>query len=393
MQTRSLEIALPVQLDRHFPASAAFDLARAYRASGVVDYLQGWDQMAGWCPPHLWNPQNAPLYSMRPDADSLPDQYSLMSAMVGAAPGLGASISTDCIRRGPSEMMQTMLTMANLTEGKAQFHIGAGEIKQLKPYGWNRSEGWTRLEDLFKLIKLYWEEDEPFAFEGNHWKLDGATLGYARAHKPQIWGIGGGPKMIDLATTYADGFGTMGPWVAHTPERWHEMVTDCKNQLEHKGRDPDAFAFGLYASSLIHEDHEVIRKGMENPLIKWMTACLGRFNMADWRVEGLEPPLPDKWHYSRNLLAHHISQSEVRNILDRVTPQMSNAGWFHGTPQEVAADLQAYVDAGATWISVIDILPMVLDPADGANALARSFEVAGMLRANTGRVVEPVASN
>ena len=381
MPQRSLEIAMPVQIDRHFPAGAGFDLARAYRDSGAVDYLQGWDQLAGWCPPSLWTPENSPLHPIRPDCDSLPDQYTLMAALAASAPGLGTSISTDSIRRGPSELMQTMLTMANLTEGRSQFHIGAGEIKQLKPYGWNRKDGWTRLEDLFKLVKLYWENDEPFDFEGHHWTLDGATLGSARAHKPQIWGIGGGPKMIDLATTYADGFGTMGPWVAHTPERWHEMVTEIKRALEQKGRDPEDFAFGLYASCLIHDDPDLLTRSLGNPLIKWMSGWLGRFNPADWRLVGHQPAIPENWHYSRNMLAHHMSDTEVHQIIDSVSPEMARHGWFTGNPDEVTGQLQAYVDAGATWISVIDILPMVLDPADGAEALGRSLKVAGALRA------------
>ena len=46
MTPRPLEIAMPFLIDRHFPASAARELAAAYEASGVVDYLQAWDQLS-----------------------------------------------------------------------------------------------------------------------------------------------------------------------------------------------------------------------------------------------------------------------------------------------------------------------------------------------------------
>lgn len=274
-----------------------------------------------------------------------------------------------------------MLTMANITEGKAQFHIGAGEIAQCKPYGWKRSEGMPRLEDTFRLAKLFWEQDEPFSFDGHFWTMDRATLGTARRHKPQIWGIGGGPKMVDLTTSYAEGFGTMAPWVAYSPERWHELVTEIKQSLDRKGRDPEDFAFGVYASMLLHDDPAVIQAGLDNPLIAWMTACLGRFKMADWQLAGVEPPLPLDWHYSRKLLAHQMTPGEVQAILAKVTPQMSKAAWFTGSPSQVAADLQGYIDAGATWISMCDILPMVLPIEEAPAALGRSFDLAGRLKA------------
>jgi phthiodiolone/phenolphthiodiolone dimycocerosates ketoreductase len=382
MSTQNLEVAIPVLADRHFPISAALDVARAVRASGTIDYIQGWDHKAGWSPPSLWTAENAPLHAIRPDSDSLPDQFAMLSAMAVAAPGIGTTISTDSIRKGPAELMQTMLTMANITEGKAQFHIGAGEIAQCNPYGWKRSEGMRRLEDTLRIAKLFWEEDEPFSFDGHFWKMDRATLGSARRYKPQIWGIGGGPKMIDLTTSYAEGFGTMAPWVAYSPERWHELVTGIKQSLERKGRDPEDFAFGVYASMLLHEDPAVIQAALENPLVQWMTACLGRFKMADWQIEGIEPPLPLDWHYSRKLLAHHLAPDDVQTILGKVTPQMSKAAWFTGGPAEVAGDLQGYVDAGATWISMCDILPMVLPVEQAPVALTRSFDLAGRLRAN-----------
>ena len=106
MSTRSLEIAMPVLVDRHFPATAGLDLARAVQASGTIDYLQGWDHKAGWSPPSLWTAENAPLHAIRPDSDSLPDQFVMLSAMSAAAPELGTCISTDSIRRGPSELMR-----------------------------------------------------------------------------------------------------------------------------------------------------------------------------------------------------------------------------------------------------------------------------------------------
>jgi phthiodiolone/phenolphthiodiolone dimycocerosates ketoreductase len=278
--------------------------------------------------------------------------------------------------------MQTMLTMANLTEGRAQFHLGAGEVKQCAPFGWKRTEGFDRLEDILRLSRLFWENgDKPFDFEGKHWKLTDACLGGARNFKPQIWGLGGGPRLMDYATSYCDGFATLAPFVAYSPERWHAMVGEMKTQLERKGRDPEAFGFGLYSAFLAHEDENLVESKLAHPMVSWFTAVVGRVVMSDWDADGIEPPMPRRWHYAYHLKPHSLGDAEVAEILSRVTPEMSDKAWIRGTPAGVAEQLQAFVDAGANWISCIDMMPAILDPRDGATAITRSFDIAGRLKA------------
>jgi len=378
-----VEIAIPILADRHLPASAFLDAARAYEASGVVDYMQGWDQLGSMFPAQCWTRENAPLAALLPDLDSFPDFIAMLSAATVVAPGLGTVFSTDAVRRGPAELMQTMLTLANLTEGRSQFHLGAGEVKQCKPFGHRRSEGFDRLEDILKLSHLFWEHgNEPFSFEGKHWKLTDACLGGARNHKPQIWGLGGGPRLMDYATSYCDGFATLAPFVAYSPERWHDMVVGMKQQLERKGRDPEAFGFGLYSAFLAHEDENLVESKLSNPMVAWFTAVVGRVVMSDWDAEGIEPPMPRNWHYAYHLRPHSLSDTEVTEILGRVTPEMSDRAWIRGTPARVADKLQAFVDAGATWISCIDMMPSLLEPEEAMTAVTRSFEVAGRLKAH-----------
>jgi phthiodiolone/phenolphthiodiolone dimycocerosates ketoreductase len=382
MTKRAIEIAIPILADRHLPATVFLDAARAYAASGVVDYMQGWDQLSSMFPPQLWNTGNAPLAAMVPDLDSYPDFVSMLSAASVVAPGLGTVLSTDAVRRGPAELMQTMLTVANLTQGRAQFHLGAGEVKQCDPFGWRRSEGFDKLEDVLRLTHLFWEHgDDPFDFDGKHWKLHDACLGGARNYRPQIWGLGGGSKLMDYATSYCDGFATLAPFVAYSPARWHQMVTEMKEALERKGRDPESFGFGLYSAYLTHEDEGLIEDKLTNPMVAWFTAVVGRVVMADWDADGIEPPMSRNWHYALHLKPHSITDDEVAEILARVTPAMSDRAWIRGTPARVSDQLQAFVDAGATLISAIDMMPPILDFEDGATAITRSFDIAARLKA------------
>jgi phthiodiolone/phenolphthiodiolone dimycocerosates ketoreductase len=54
--------------------------------------------------------------------------------------------------------------------------------------------------------------------------------------------------------------------------------------------------------------------------------------------------------------------------------------FFIGTPEKVAADLQAYVDAGVTWAMMADVMPFVLDIDEAAEAGRRAVEVCAILK-------------
>src|SRR5262245_25048697 len=111
MSDRPVEIAMPVQLNRHHPASMTLEFAKAMQASGIVDYLHGWDQLSSWWPRGLWSPEYTPHTAVAPDAGSFPNWVAMLSASVAVAPGIGTALAMDSIRRGPAETMQMMLTM------------------------------------------------------------------------------------------------------------------------------------------------------------------------------------------------------------------------------------------------------------------------------------------
>jgi phthiodiolone/phenolphthiodiolone dimycocerosates ketoreductase len=382
MKTKAsdVEIAIPLLYDRNFPPSAWTAAAKALEASGVVDYLQTWDQLTSWFPKSMWTVENTPLAAMMPDCDSFCDAFTMGVYAQAAAPGLGTVISTDAIRTGPAELTQKMMTISDLTQGRSIFQLGAGEIKQCKPFGWKRAQGLGRLEDHYKAFDALWNAKGPIDLPGNHVNLTNAWLGGTKNHRPRLWGLGGGPKFAEITASYADGFVTMCPWAATTPERWAEMIANMKQIRERAGRDPEDFSFGLWASVLLHDDPDVIDRALDNPFNRWWAAIAGRLNQSDWEIEGITAPWPADWHYSRHLLPAELGDAEARAIVDRGTREMAEKSFFTGSASDVAAQLKPYIEAGANWISVIDLLPFVLDPEEAIGALPRSIDVARCLK-------------
>lgn len=315
-----------------------------------------------------------------PDIDSYCEAFAMAAYAMAAAPGAGLAVSTDAIRRGPVELNQMMWTLASMSGGKTIFQIGAGEAKQTYPAGWKRAEGLARLEDQLKLARLFWESDAPVEYEGNHWHMRRAWLGKARIERPQVWALGGGPKLLDLATSYADGFAAIAPCVFDTPERFAELVTSLKQDLERKGRDPDEFGFGLWFMNAIHDDRALIERAFDGPIMKWMAANFGRLDQSDWQRAGLEPVYPEGWHYSTKLRPVDVTPEESADVVSRTTRAHCEAAFSHGTPAEVAAEVAAYVEAGCNYVAICDVLPLVLEPADAQGAIGRSIEVCGLVK-------------
>jgi phthiodiolone/phenolphthiodiolone dimycocerosates ketoreductase len=384
MTSSTIALDAPIGLSRYIPAQAIADTARAYGASGVIDSVSVWDQLVFFHPRSLWTPENSPLAAVLPDLDSFPDPFMTLAYASCAAPGLGTSIATDAVRRSPAELLQSMLTLQNMTGDRAVLQLGGGEIKQCKPYGWKRREGLDRLEDLLRAMRALYDSEDPIDFEGHHWKFQQAWIGNAKPARPRVWGLGGGPRLLDVTARYADGYSTMAPTVAATPERWAETMASLRAMVAERDRDPDDFDFALFpAAVLIHEDENVIDRALENPVLKWMTACWGRINQDDWELEGLPSPRPG-WHYAINLLPTTISDAERDEVLARTTRAHCEKTWIYGTPEQVAAQLQPYVDLGTRWMHVADTLPFVLDPEDGANTVTRTIEVARIIKEKTG---------
>jgi phthiodiolone/phenolphthiodiolone dimycocerosates ketoreductase len=367
--------------DRYAPTQALPDMFRACERSGVIDQAILTDQASHFIPPPLWSPENAPLATIHHDPDSMDSPFLLMGYCLREIERMEVGIMCDVIRHGPSELTQMMLTLANLSNGRATLHIGAGEMKNISPYGWKRARALEKLEDFFKIFTKFMEEDGPIDFEGNFWKLKQARLGGGKPYRPRLWGMGGGPRLLDLATTYADGISVATPNSWNTPEKAASQIVQIKAALEQKGRDPEAFTFGIDCPSIIHDDPEVLSRALRNPMVRYLSGVHGRINSDTWRDEGIESAVADGWAYYLHYKPQEITAADVEDVLSRVTPEITRRSWFVGSPEEVADQLQAYIDVGVTWVAPCDYMPMVAELDDLPDCLPRTFEVCARLKA------------
>lgn len=173
----------------------------------------------------------------------------------------------------------------------------------------------------------------------------------------------------------------MVPNVIQTPEAFAAFVKKTHEELERRDRDPMKFDFVPWMFTLIHEDPEVIKRAFDNPVLKWMVANFGRFNNHDWAAYGMEPAFTADYHYAMNLLPNWTTdQRYVNEVLSRVTHQHCEKCFYYGSPQEVADQIQPYIDAGATVIDLIDFLGVALTLEDAQVHLGRQIDVCARIK-------------
>jgi phthiodiolone/phenolphthiodiolone dimycocerosates ketoreductase len=380
MSPRALQVDVPIVHSRYLPASAAIDTARELHASGAIDSVTVWDQMTFFAPSRLWTPERTPLAAVMPDIDSFPDPYIILSQIAAHVPDVGLTTTSDAVRRAPSEMTQTMLTLAGLTSGTAMVQMGAGEAKQCRPFGHKRSQGIKRLDDHFQIFRKYMESTDPIDHDGHHWKLKDAWIGGERLNRPELWALGGGPRLIATAARYGDGFAAAAPYVWSRPEQAVDCIAAMKEAIAANGRDPEEFGFGIWWICLLHEDRAVIDASMRNDYVRWLAVTLGRFHSPAWREAGIEPPMGDEFHYANDLLPTSIGEQETYDILSRATREVVKNGWFHGSPAEMADQIKPFIDAGVNWVQIDDMLPLTRPAEEAPEGLARTIELARLLK-------------
>jgi phthiodiolone/phenolphthiodiolone dimycocerosates ketoreductase len=73
----------------------------------------------------------------------------------------------------------------------------------------------------------------------------------------------------------------------------------------------------------------------------------------------------------------------VDDVLATTTRQMAEKAMLHGTPEQVAAQIGKYCDAGVDYVCLCDFTFVVLEPADAANQLGRLIAVCAALKARS----------
>ncbi|MGV0875269.1 LLM class flavin-dependent oxidoreductase [Mycolicibacterium sp. XJ879] len=309
------------------------------------------DHMVSFWPDSIWTPEFTDLATV----SKSPHRHLDAMAVAAAAAVLTRNVPlvtsvVDTVRRHPSLLAQSALTIDQLAKGRFILGLGSGETENTVPYGFDFTRPVGRFEEALHVIRLLWDSDGPVDFDGRFYRLRHARLDtepYGDRFPP-IWIGASGQRTLDIVGRYADGWWPTGAW---TPEDYAQKLTAVRSSADRAGRDPMAITPCYIQVCLIARDDAALAEILTAPLVK---AFLLQVSAPLLRKFGYEHPMGENWRGYQDIDPAVLTRERILDFLAAVQPEMILAVIPHGTPKQVAHTVKDYVDAGLRVPKILD---------------------------------------
>lgn len=328
------------------PIEGVLKTAKRNEAKGY-DALWWPDHLMGWHPESIWVPDVTPLALAQRNPHVYLDPVAAIAA-VGVHTErvrLGTSV-TEPIRRHPAMLANEWLSLDHITKGRAILGIGAGEGENIVPYGMDFSEQVSKFEEALQVIRLLWENDEPVDFDGRFWTLRKAVCGmgpYTPGRFPPIWTGAHGPKMLAITGRLGDG------WLPTRmpPAEYARRLAQIRASAEAAGRDFSSFTPALWAYTVVASDHEECHRILGERIPKGFLLVLPS---EEFEKRGYAHPLGRGFYGLKDYIPTHYPKDEALKAIDAIPDEIAHEFTFHGTPDELVAQIREYEAVGLKHI-------------------------------------------
>ena len=171
---------------------------------------------------------------------------------------------TDAIRRHPSAIALSTITLDRITKGRAILGIGAGEAQNVVDFGIEFDKPVTKFKEQLEVIHRLFEStpDNHVSYEGQYYKLNNASLQAKSIRKPRppIYIAAGAPKTLELCAKFGDGWIPIG----YTPELFKHHANIIRQHAKKAERDLSGFQFANDVDIYFTDDGEEAWNKMKN---------------------------------------------------------------------------------------------------------------------------------
>jgi phthiodiolone/phenolphthiodiolone dimycocerosates ketoreductase len=357
MAERALELSAMGALRP--PADALLASAQRREQQGF-DAIWWADHMLHWFPLSIWTPDLVPQAAAGQRSphvwfDPVPVVAAAAAATNEIRLGIGV---TDVVRRHPASLAQTALTLDHLTGGRFVLGVGAGEALNLAPFGVSNERPLSRLDEGLEVMRLLMATPDPVDFEGEHFRLAGAALGLRPLddRPPPVWVAAHRPRGLAVVGRRADGWLPL----ATDPDEYARMLAVVREAAAAAGRPADAVAPGLYARVVVAETRAAAEAAIDGSLLMRFIA-LTRPAEA-FAARGAVHPLGEDAFGLTSFLPTEYGREEALRLAEAVPTEVLRDTAIHGTPDEVAGTLAAFVARGARHVQLTNMTPLVAPP-------------------------------
>jgi phthiodiolone/phenolphthiodiolone dimycocerosates ketoreductase len=348
---------------------------------GRISPLFVWDHFQEFYPTALWEKGFTLLSGRSASPHELFEYQTLLGALSASAGRMQLGIGvTEPIRRHPVLIAQAALTLAHLTKRPPIIGLGSGERMNVDPYGLSRRSAVGRLEEALQIIRLCMESTGPVDFNGSHYRLDGAVMDLQppAGRKPQLWVAAHGPKMLQLTGRYGDGWLPMTA-ALQSPEQYASGLDVIRKAAAAAGRDPNDITPALLAYVVVAPTAKEARALLQSRFLRYWGLL---FPAARWQELGFEHPFGADFGGFSDVLPERYDRATLDAAIEKVPVEVLESGFLVGSPQQIAARLREFGDAGLR-----QAVSGPLSPAVSVKALAFCFpamyRIARLLRASS----------
>lgn len=278
-----------------------------------------------------------------------PELYTTLTLMgINTSKVIVAPCATDCLKRHPSVIAQTLATIDNIVGGRTALGIGAGEAMNLTPYGISIDNLYGKLKEAVQVIKLLWtaDHDTPAKFEGKFYRLNDAFLQMKPVRKPHppIYIGAFGPHMLEMTGELGDG------WIpfSHTPETYEKCLNGpIKKGAEKVGRPLSEIEPAFLAATSISNDREQAREKIERAAKRFLVLLPSVLQMVAPQIK--HPGNP----YSLAYWMGRLKAEDMRlisEIAEQIPSDVALKTVFWGTPDDCAGQVERFVKAGCRHV-------------------------------------------
>ena len=327
------------------------------RAARVLRFDVGWtiDHFLGFFPRALWNKDFSWLASEGSSPHEFFDYQVLLGHLArraGRRMQLAVGV-TEPIRRHPVLIAQAFMTLAHASRRPPILGIGAGEAENTVPYGFDFSKPVSKLAEAVEIIRLCFESDGPFDYDGEHFQLRRAVMDLAppAGRTPELWVAAHRPRMLEITGRYADGWYPTFPF---TPREYESHLATIRAAAGRAGRDPSRLVPGWQAIAVFGSTERHARRLLDHKGVKFTALLAPAYT---WRAFGAEHPLGDEFRGIVDFVPQAYTRAQLDAAIDSVPVDLMAEATLWGTRASLTEQLHDYVDAGLRHV--------VLQPISG----------------------------
>ncbi len=316
----------------------------------LVDHLTGFFPKSVWTPDFTWLAKGGgspdAFYEWQVVAGHLASRVGRMRIGIGV---------TEAVRRHPVVLAQAALTLGHLTGRPPILGVGAGEAENIVPYGLSFEQPVSRLAEALEVMRACFAADGPLDFDGRFFRLHGAVfdLRPSLVGTPEIWLAAHGPRMLELAGRYADGWY---PAVPMGPQRYAESLASIRAAANQAGRDPSAITASMQLFYLVGRNDADIARQLEHPAVRYL-ALLAPDSV--WKAAGAAHPLGDGFGGMVDIVPGELDRRQVEEAIAAVPTDLLANRLVTGTASEVVSKIRELAEAGLSHVVLSPVSPLV----------------------------------